>query len=240
MKSTIGTLASAILTLGFAATASATTVDFSGGAAGWDGNAFVDATLGHDAPALHSQIETFGLSWRNDTNSAFVGNYTASSSITLGLDVLASSITFEGIDVSRELIVSLVDKGDPANGVPDAMVWYDLGTLSSANPDWTHYSVTLDTASTALPSGWGADDGEGDLVLPPGRTFNSVLANVDEISFSTYVPGYFYGYTDFDVAADNISINRDVTAVPEPASVLLLVAGLAWMGRRARGSRGRR
>jgi hypothetical protein len=49
--------------------------------------------------------------------------------------------------------------------------------------------------------------------------------------FTTYVPGYMYGFTDFDVAVDNIS----VSAVPEPSTYAMMFGGLGlvgWMKRR--------
>ena len=65
-----------------------------------------------------------------------------------------------------------------------------------------------------LPAGWdgyGAEDSTGMPYLPSDRTFASVLAGVDEVAFTTYVPGMVFGYTYFDVAVDNISIS----AVPQ-------------------------
>jgi hypothetical protein len=229
------TIAAAILALmanGPAFATSATTEDFSSGPHGWVGNALVDDSLGNGAPAFHSVVENYGLSWRNDGDAAFLGNYTQFGTVTLGIDVLTQSILYEGTEVSRDLIVSLVDHGDPANGIPDAVVWYNLGSISAGSADWKHFSVVFGTGGDALPGGWGADDGEGDLVLPPGRTFSSVLANVDEITFTTYTPGYFYGFADFDVAADNITLST--SAVPEPSMALAMVLGLGLLAARRR------
>ena len=57
-----------------------------------------------------------------------------------------------------------------------------------------------------------------------------MLAGVDEVAFTTLVPGYMYGFTYFDVAVDNISISP----VPEPAQGGMLLAGLAGMAALAR------
>lgn len=231
------TIACAILTLaavGPACAASSTSTDFSSGEQGWVGDGFVDSSQGNGAPAYRTLLENFGLTWQNTSNAAWLGNYAASSSVTLGIDVLAQSIAFEGVEVSRDLVVKLTDKGDPANGVPDAVLWYDLGQISSANSGWQHYGVTFGTSGAALPAGWGADDGEGDLVLPPGRTFSDVLANVDEIEFTTYLPGWFYGFTEFDVSVDNLTLST--TAVPEPTVALTMMMGLGLLAARRRRS----
>ena len=35
-----------------------------------------------------------------------------------------------------------------------------------------------------------------------------MLRNVDEVAFTTFVPGYFYGFTNFDIQVDNIHIGQ--------------------------------
>jgi hypothetical protein len=227
-----------------------TTVDFSNGQQGWeagpayDGSqgVWIDSSLG-TSPALHIvNPETFGFTMSNAVNPAFIGNYGMSPSLTLGIDVLANSITYLGNEVSRNLIVELRDYDNPYHDMPYTSVWYNLGTIASGM-GWQHLSVTIgDTGAIGLPGGWGGfggDDTEtgGEPALPPGRTFADVLGSVDELVFSTYVPGYFYGWTAFDIAVDNISLSTDAD-VPEPGSMALLAAGALGLGalRRRRAS----
>jgi hypothetical protein len=218
------------------------TVDFSNGQQGWTAGPDYDGTQGTwidtsqgTSPALHLvNPETFGVTLRNDNNPAFIGNYGLSPSLTLGIDVLANSITYLGTEVSRHLVVELRDYDTNYHDMPYASVWYDLGIIG-AGLGWQHLSVTIDdTSASALPNGWGGfggDDTETDGLptLPPGLKFSDVLGGVDELVFTTYVPGYFYGWTAYDVAFDNISL---VTAadVPEPGSMALLAGGLGMLG----------
>lgn len=65
-----------------------------------------------------------------------------------------------------------------------------------------------------------------DPALPPGVSFADVLKSVAEIRIHTVVPGYLYGFTNFDVSIDNISI----TAVPEPATYGMMALGLVAIG----------
>lgn len=217
-----------------------TVVDFSSGSGGWTGfqgvggGTTVDASLGNAAPALHTVLENFGIAFSN-SSAAFTGDYSLASSITFSLDVLANSITYFGSNVSRSLILELRDFDSAINGYPYASVWITLGTLNAVTaPGWQHLSVTIaDTASPTLPAGWGGYGDEDDLAnprLPAGVTFASILKGVDEIAFSTLVPGYAYGFTDFDVAIDNVSVTA-ITAVPEPGSMALMgIGGLALLG----------
>ena len=217
--------------LALPAAAAAATTDFSNGAEGWIGNADVDTTLGTPAPAFHSLVESFGLSWRNISNTAFIGDYTASPSVTISLDVLRNSITFLGNEVTRGLFVKLSDFGADGEAAPPlATLYYRLGTLAPTTTGWQNYSVTIaDTSSAALPTGWGAVDGDGVLQLPEGRTFANILASVDQIEFTTFEPDFFYGFTIFDVAGDNFTVTR-ASAVPEPASWALLIGGMGLIG----------
>lgn len=189
------------------------TVTFSNGTEGWVGigdgvgGSWLSSTPGEHGTAYYSYIpDTFGLNWTNKTNPDFVFNYGKARKVTLGIDIKVNSITYEGIEVPRELVVELRDHHNPYGDMPYTSVWYKLGTISAKQRGWQHLSVTIpDTLSTTLPAGWGGY-GNGGLALPPGRTFADVLARFDEIAFTTFVPGMAYGYTTYDVAVDNISI----------------------------------
>ncbi|TWI65377.1 putative secreted protein with PEP-CTERM sorting signal [Pseudoduganella lurida] len=225
-----------------AGSAAAATTDFSSGTQGWEGSqplngiggSGIDTSQGNGAPSYRTVMENFGISFTNSTNTDFVHDYTATSAVTFGIDVQTQSIRFFGQEVQRDLILELRDYDNATNGLPYTSVWYNLGTLDAAVGGWQHYSVTIDaTSSVGLPAGWGgygAEDAVGNPFLPSDRTFASVLAGVDEIAFTTFQPGYMYGFTDFDVSVDNIS----VSAVPEPSTYAMLGAGLLFIGAAAR------
>lgn len=189
------------------------TVTFSNGTEGWvgvgdgAGGSWISGTPGGHGAAYYTNVPmTFGLNWINNSNRDFVFNYGKARKITIGIDVKVNSITYEGIEVPRALVVELRDYHQPRGDAPYTSVWYKLGTISAARRGWQHLSVTIDdTHAKHLPSGWGGY-GSGGVSLPAGSSFASVLANIDEVAFTTYVPGMFYGYTSFDVAVDNISI----------------------------------
>lgn len=225
-------------------------VDFSNGAQGWEGTqpangvggSGIDDGMGNGAPALRTVIENFGISFGNRSNQNYLGDYSRLGSVTIGLDVIANSIRYVGQEVSRNLVVELRDYGNTPQGMPYTSVWFNLGAIDHTM-GWQHLSVTIaDTAAAALPAGWGgygsADDADGPG-LPPGRTFADVLSSVDELVFSTYVPGWFYGFTDFDVAIDNIAVDAGPAEVPEPSTWALTIGGLGMLGwmtrRRSRG-----
>jgi hypothetical protein len=191
--------------------AQTTVVTFDNGGEGWDGNGTIETDGGNPGANFHFVIENFGIEIRNDSNPAFTGDFTASSEITVGMDALVNSITFDGSEVSRDLIVEFRSHTLAQNGYPYTSVWYDLGLLQ-ANPAWSSFSVTFAPASVDLPAGWGGYGAEDPItfepMLPPGVTFADVMASTDELAFTTYEPGFFYGFTDFDVRFDNLSIAR--------------------------------
>jgi hypothetical protein len=238
-------MALALSVAGSAAMAAPTsaTVDFSNGLDGWwgmqpangVGGSGIDTSLGNGAPALRTVIENFGVTWGTSSNQAFLGDYTKAGSVTLGLDIKAQQINYFGQDVSRNVVVELRDYDNKPANLPYTSVFYNLGSID-ATKNWQHLSVTIsDTKSTLLPAGWGGYGGPDAAgpTLPAGRTFASVLASVDEVVFTTLQPGFAYGFTNFDVAVDNVS----VSAVPEPATYGMMMGGLAlvgWMARRRR------
>jgi hypothetical protein len=243
MKKTLTMLLLAALQVtAMAATPGGATVTFGQGEEGWhgsqpmDGNggSGIDTSLGNGAPALHTRIEHFGTTWSTTTNTDFVRDYTQMKGVTFGIDVLANSVWFFNREVTRDLVIELRDYDNQANGLPYTSVWAKVGTLDAGKTGWQHMSVTIDDTSViGLPSGWGgygAEDAQGNPFLPSDRTFASVLAGVDEVAFTTFVPGFVYGFTYFDVAVDNISISP----VPEPAQGGMLLAGLAGIAALAR------
>ena len=232
--------------LGAALPAAAAVTTFDHGTSGWrgaqgsgGGGTFIDTDLGNDAPALHTVFTDFGITFSNQRR-AFTGDFTASPSLQIGIDVNTLSLTYGGQQVTRDLIVEFRDHDNAPDGMPYTSVWARIGTLDASTPGWTTFSITIaDTSATTLPSGWGGYGAENPVTfepeLPAGRTFANVLAGVDELAFGTLVPGFFYGFTDFNVAVDNITLSP----VPEPAAVWLLIGGFGALAlaRRRAGSR---
>ncbi len=186
------------------------TTSFDAGADGWSlGMGAIDTEMGNPAPALRERLETWGVEFRNDASPAFTGDYTRAARVKLAIDVQTNDIVYEGAEVPRHLVVELRDHTNPEGGYPYTSVWYDLGVISKKQAGFKHHAVTFDPNATTLPPGWGgygAEDAKGNPKLPDDRTFASVMAHVDEVIFTTMMPGYFYGFAIFDVVADNMTI----------------------------------
>ncbi|MBL4697572.1 MAG: hypothetical protein JKX70_01940 [Phycisphaerales bacterium] len=198
-----------------------TTTTFDNGLEGWSvsGRETIDEGGGNPGENLHAiMVDVFGADTRNSTNVNFLGDYNRfGGSIELSIDIKVNMIDFFGTIVSRELVVDLRDFDKP-NGFTWASAWYSLGVLDSrVNNEWVTYSIIIeDTTSLDLPAGWrgsGAEDPDTfEPILPEGRTFASVLESIDQITFTTFVPGFFFGFTNFDIQVDNITIR----AIGEP------------------------
>lgn len=188
-----------------------TVTTFDAGEEGWNGNASLETEGGHPGANMRFLLETFGIELRNDSNAAFIGDMTGSGTVTVGLDAKADSITFLGNEVSRNVVVEFRSHALGQDGYPWSSVWVVLGTIQ-ADPEWHAYSVSFDPASTEMPAGWGGYGAEDPVtfepMLPDGVTFADVMANVDELAFTTFEPGMFYGFTIFDARMDNLRITR--------------------------------
>lgn len=244
-------ICAAIAAISCSAAATASVTTFDDGTNGWgvfhenDGmfGDFLLPTGGNPGANLNFvMVDTWGASLSNTTNQAVLGDYGRfNGGVQLSVDVKVNSIVYDpwftgGWEVERHLVVELMSYNPEGSDYPWVSVWYDFGPISSwATGDWTTFGITIDDPNSAtLPSGWGGygaeDPNTFEPMLPADRTFASVLANVDEIRFTTFVPGYFYGFTYFDLQYDNVTVQ----GVPGPGALALGVVGAAFMRRRRR------
>ncbi len=189
-------------------------VPFDQGNEGWNLNSITtpSPTGGNPGARLRwpNPVDTFGLSLRNDNDPNFLGDYSAKGEVQLRVDALVNFIEFSGNPVNRSLIVILYDD-DTFQGAPPAAVWKNLGTLTGAGMAWKTFGTRVPAPTSAtLPTGWeGAGDEDPvtfEPILPAGRTWANVLQGVDRIEFTTFEPGFFYGFTFFDVSFDNVEV----------------------------------
>ncbi len=230
-KATITAFA-AVLVSGVAAGQDMIT-DFESGLEGWSVSGRETTGPGNPGTGLDVLlIDVFGSQTRNSTGG-FVGDYTGRGLLEFTVDIQIDSIDFFGQRVPRELVVQLQSFDVDGTG-QFASIWAPLGVLDGNGMDWTTFSASLDTASTDLPAGWfgaGAEDPVTfEPVLPAGVTVQDVLANVDQLEFTTFVPGFFFGFTNFDMSVDNVGYR----VVPAPASAALLGMGGLVAARRRR------
>ncbi len=222
LRNTFRPLLAALVLTGAASADTLTTFD--AGADGWvgptggGGATTVPSTGGNPTANMRTVFNDFGITFRNSTDPEFVVDYTQDGTVTIRIDVRVQDISFFGSPVSRPWLVELRDLDNPPGGFPWVSVWFKFADISaSQHGSWTTFSVTIaDTSATALPAGWGgygAEDMFGSPMLPPGRTFTDVLAGVDEVAFTTLEPGFFFGFTDFDVRIDNIGVTFGTPAI---------------------------
>ncbi len=193
--------------------------DFESGALGWNAPAGPGGTSGvlpgvgnGGGAGLKTVFNNFFVTFFNGVNAAYIGDYSQFDSVTLSVDVKVDLIQFFGQDVSRPWLIELRNYDLAQGGYPWTSVWFKFADISAANHgDWTTFSVTIDDPTSAvLPAGWrgyGADDPVTfEPILPAGVTFADVLAGIDEVALTTGEPGFFFGFTDFDMVLDNIRI----------------------------------
>ncbi|MHC5001998.1 MAG: PEP-CTERM sorting domain-containing protein [Planctomycetota bacterium] len=206
------------------------TVTFENGTEGWTGPAgpggatTVEPDGGNPGAHLHTIFNNFGIEFRTSTNTDFVTDYTAFGSVTLSVDVKVEDISFFGTPASRPWVLDLRSSALAQGGYPWTSVWFEFDWISAGQyGDWTTFTVTIeDPTSTELPPGWGGYGDETPLaepILPPGVTFADVLASIDEVALTTLEPGWFFGFTDFDVRIDNIAIQTTGGSDPCPSDV---------------------
>ncbi len=90
-------------------------------------------------------------------------------------------------------------------------VYLTAHTMPAIEDGWTRISYDIpDPTQAALPAGWGGTGAEDPTtfapILPPDRTYTSVLQNVDRLSISTFQPGFFYSANFWEAGFDNLRI----------------------------------
>lgn len=211
--------AAGALLLALPAFAQTTVVTFDEGWSGWNAPAETVAPEGGNPGAnAHIVFGGYGLTLWTDSDAAFLGDYGTATPVTIGLDVEAQALTsIGGTPITQPLLVEFRNYAYASDDAPYASVWYPLGTLASGQA-WTTWSVSFDPTAAALPAGWGGtgafDPETGEPVLPAGVGFADVLAQVDEVAFTTVTPGTFSVQVNYDVRFDNLRIARGETPGP--------------------------
>ena len=217
------------------------TVGFDGGdPGGFTGNAFFESNGGNPGGNAHfndllffAEIRTGGMG--EPANPAFLGDFSGFNSITFSFDVRVDSLTdFKGNSISRPFGVMLIDRDIQGANGPSGVFFETPFWSSSIQDDWTNYEVTIDDPTeTELPDGWigfgDEDPNTFEPILPPGATFATVLAGVDEFRLTGAVPGFFFTDANFDARIDNVGIK---SVIPEPSTAGLIgLVGLLWCRR---------
>jgi len=224
----------AIVCIGFIALASGPTfaqttiVDFNNGPEGWiGGNGTITTSDNSGNNFMRSVDETFGVHYGNSLNADFLGDYTTHNLITLSVDVRVDLINTSNLPdgrstpLTRSLVLDLRNTNFADGFFEYGAVIFVLDSVinETNNAQWQTFSVTFDPNAIDLPEGWigfgGSDDANGP-VLPAGATFADIVSNVDEVVFSTFVPGEFYLQVFFDFSVDNFTITRTTNAACAP------------------------
>ncbi|MHC5003358.1 MAG: PEP-CTERM sorting domain-containing protein [Planctomycetota bacterium] len=222
----LGTLLGSLALTATVAAAGTTTVTFDSGSEGWDGpqgpggHSFVDGSFGNTAPALRTQFNDFGISFRNETNPAFLGDYTQHGSVDFSIDVYTSTLNFLGLPTPRPFVLELINYDLAPDGYPWISVWVELSWLDESNPGWHTLTASIaDPTSATLPDGWFTNLDVTNFELPEGVTFADIISGVDRIHFTTFEPGWFFSSSDYDVSVDNITITTGGGTDPCAADV---------------------
>ena len=190
-------------------------VNFEDGAQGWvgpsgsGGATTIEPQGGNPGANMHTVFNNFFITFATTTNPAFVQDLSQFEDLTLAIDLKVDDISFFGSPVERPWLVEIRDYDDPPGGYPWVSVWYLFQWVGEG--EWTTFSVSIeDPSMSELPEGWGGYGDEDPVTyeprLPKDRTFTDVLAGADAVVFTTALPGYAFGFTDFDVRIDNITI----------------------------------
>lgn len=182
-------------------------------------------------------IDAFGVTL-HAASGPLTGDLTQYGGLEFSLSMRTFAFNnFDGQPIDpafRPLTLQFVDTGDPDDFTDDVSVYVVSGSLPQVKDEWSTISFTVPTTMGAgLPAGWGGTGDEDpetfEPILPADRTFESVMQSVDEVRITTFQPGFFYGFSFYEVGVDNLVVR----AVPAPGAIAVMgVAGVGMLRRR--------
>ncbi len=157
----------------------------------------------------------WGITLSNDEDPDLLGDLTRHGGpIEIAVDIQVFELNNwwgEPMDPAEFPIV--LQLTDTTEFGPDGQisVYYIGEGMPGQGQGWVRYTFTIpDPTSLTLPPGWngtGASDPVTfEPLLPEGRTYRNVLENVGEIKLTTFVPGYFYVSSFWEVGFDNVTV----------------------------------
>jgi hypothetical protein len=190
--------------------------DFESGRSEWtaNGQTIIEPTGGNPGAFLYLPLGDFwGMTLRNEApGSAVTGDLTRhGGAFTVRVDMsVMTARTFWWNPIPPEaypLVLEFVDYGGGGARTPASV--YTVGRpIPAEGAGWERIEfVVPDPTSATLPAGWGgtgAEDPFGDPMLPPDRTYRSVMENVDEVRITTIRPGWFYAASFWEAGYDNV------------------------------------
>ncbi len=198
-----------------AARATTFTDDFEGGsnAAGWSylqGGDILEESGGNPGGWLHQPLyDTFDpavqSAWGNDT--PFAGDYQAAQVSRISFDLQTLDADFgDGTGFFVALVLRNTH-GTPDDFDDDDYAYFVGPNVPIIGQGWVHYDVDVPSQSVdPVPAGWtGGWSGDCEN-FRPGVDWNDIMTSVDRVEIHYLSPCLFAIFQQWNVGADNISI----------------------------------
>jgi hypothetical protein len=139
------------------------------------------------AQLVTTGLDTFAPQLRTNGASIYTGNYRTAGVTSLAVDLQTYHTDFPSCP--RPLSLMLTN---------------DNGTPGNPNDDFYVYYVDVPAASATMPSGWALDPNS---VLAPNVAWNTIMQDVDRVTYFYGDPTFFFIFQMWTVGADNLRIS---------------------------------
>jgi hypothetical protein len=155
------------------------------------------------AQIVTTGLDTFAPQLRTTGTSIYTGNYRTAGVTALAVDLQTYHVDFPSCPRPLSLVLTN-DNGTPANPNDDFYVYY-VGAESIPCVDglWHSYLFDVPAQSATLPAGWAVDPNTS---LPADVAWNTVVQDVDRVTFFYGDPTFFFIFQMWTVGADNLRI----------------------------------